>query len=63
MHKKDVLEFFNNRAVDVAKACRVSSAAVAQWGEIIPERNALKLERATKGKLQYNPDLYKKTAA
>lgn len=63
MKKSEVLSFFNNRASDVAKACNVSAAAVAQWGKIIPEKNALKLEKLTNGKLVYKADLYAKRLA
>lgn len=63
MKKTDVMNFFKNRAVDVASACGVTSAAVAQWDEIIPERNALKLDRVTEGKLRYDPSLYQKRCA
>ena len=60
MKKEAVLKYFNNCVTDVANACRVSCASVSQWGEIIPEVNALKLERATKGKLKYESKMYEK---
>lgn len=63
MKKASVLKHFNNVVSDVAKACNVSVAAVSQWGEIIPESNALKLDRFTKGKLKYEERFYKKSAA
>lgn len=63
MLKADVLKHFNNRAVDVADACGITSAAVSQWEEIIPERAALRLDRATKGKLKYDAKHYTKHTA
>lgn len=60
MLKSKVLSYFDNRAVDVAKACNVSSASVSQWGDIIPEKNALKLEKLTNGALVYDASMYEK---
>lgn len=48
--------FPSNRAI--ARAIGISPQAVGQWGEIIPERAALKLERITNGDLKYDPSLY-----
>lgn len=62
MTKKQVLKYFNNRVTDVANACGISVSCVSQWGEIIPEINALKLDRQTQGGLKYEESLYKKTA-
>lgn len=62
MKKTDVLRYFNNRVTDVAKACGVTTPAVCQWGEVIPEKNALKLGRLTHGSLKYDPEMYVKTA-
>lgn len=63
MKKTSVLEYFDNVVSEVAKACNVSTAAVSQWGEIIPEKNALKLHRHTRGKLKYEEQYYNKSAA
>lgn len=60
MYKATVLQYFNNRVTDVAEACNVSVQAVSQWGEVIPERAALKLERDKKIKLKYDEALYSK---
>jgi len=62
MKKQAVLKYFNDRVTDVAKACNVTSGSVSQWGEIIPEKHALKLERITDGKLRYIPEFYEKIA-
>ena len=60
MYKSEVIAHFKNAAkVTVILELR-SSGTVSQWGEIIPEKQALRLERLTNGKLKYNPDLYQK---
>ena len=58
MYKNDVLKFYGT-SIAVAKALRISPSAITQWAEIIPEKQAYKLERLTKGALTYDPDLYK----
>lgn len=62
MLKADVLKHFNNRVTDVAAKCRCSVAAVSQWGEIVPEVAALKLDKKTKGKLKYDEAYYTKAS-
>lgn len=62
MLKTTVLQYFNNRVTDVAEACNVSVQAVSQWGALIPEKNALKLDRNTKVKLKYDASLYSKAS-
>jgi len=49
-------------AMALAKALGLTKGAVSHWGEVIPEKNALKLERITDGKLVYDESLYRKTA-
>jgi len=62
MQKHHVIEFFDGKQINVAKALNVSKGAVSQWGRIIPEPQAMKLERLTGGALVYDPGLYEKTA-
>jgi DNA-binding transcriptional regulator YdaS (Cro superfamily) len=62
MLKKSVIEHFGSQNA-VAVFLRISSSAVSQWKEVIPERAALKLSRLTKGKLKYQADMYEKAAA
>ncbi|HAS8353580.1 TPA: hypothetical protein I7721_21105 [Vibrio vulnificus] len=57
MYKSSVVDFYVSQR-KVACALGVSDQAVSQWGEIIPERVALKLERITNGALKYDPSLY-----
>lgn len=57
MKKQDVIKHFGTQLA-VAKALGVSAAAVSKWPGLIPELQAMKLERITDGKLKYNPELY-----
>ena len=66
MKKADVLAYFakleKRKCTGVAaaaKALGIKVPAVTAWGEIIPEAQATKLHLLTKGKLKYNPELYK----
>ena len=61
MLKKDVIQHF----VKPGKACKalnITSGAFSQWGEVIPEKQAFRLDRMTAGKLKYDPALYIKAA-
>lgn len=57
MRKNTVISYFKS-GVNTAKALNISKASVSGWGEIIPEKQALKLEKITNGKLQYDSSLY-----
>lgn len=57
MHKNDVVEFFGNQA-KVATALGISRQSVHRWGDLIPEKQALKLVLLTKNGLKYQPELY-----
>ncbi|MGC6246533.1 Cro/CI family transcriptional regulator [Pasteurella multocida] len=59
MLKTDVINYFG-KLENVAKALSISVSAISQWNEIIPEKNAYKLQEITKGKLKVNRDLYQK---
>lgn len=61
MLKTDAVAFFGTQTA-LAQTLGVTQAAVAQWGEVIPEKQSLRLERLTEGALKYNPDLYTKAA-
>ncbi len=62
MYKSDVIAHFGNTVKVTAVLGLRSSGTVSQWGEIIPEKQALRLERITGGTLKYDPALYKKVA-
>lgn len=57
MLKKDVIEFYGTR-VKVARAAGVDPSAVSQWGELVPEKNAARLQLDSGGVLQYDPEIY-----
>ncbi|BCL70549.1 Regulatory protein cro [Vibrio nigripulchritudo SFn27] len=59
MYKSEAVDHFGN-ALTLAKALKITSGAISLWGEIIPEKQALKLDRLTKGSLKYDPSLYEK---
>jgi hypothetical protein len=61
MYKKDVISFFGQQ-VKVAEYLGIYKAAVSAWPEVIPEKNALKLEKLTNGHLKYDPKFYEKAA-
>lgn len=55
MKKVDVIRHFGT-ASKVAAALGISRAAVAQWGERVPEGAAYKLESITAGALRAGDD-------
>lgn len=61
MIKKDVIDHFNG-LVNLSRVLGVTHSAVSQWGEIIPERHALRIERMTGGALIYDESLYRDCA-
>lgn len=61
MYKKDVIDHFGTQRA-VAKALGISDAAVSQWKEVIPEKDAYRLEAVTAGVLKYQESAYRKAA-
>ena len=61
MYKSKVIKHFG-KSKDLASALNITSGSISQWGEIIPEKQAMRLERITDGKLKYNSALYEKAA-
>ena len=57
MYKATVIAYFDT-AVNLASFLKIDSAAVSQWGEIIPEKRAARLEKMTNGDLRYDINLY-----
>jgi hypothetical protein len=57
MKKVEVIKYFQN-PTGVANKLRMTVGAVSQWGDVIPEKQALKLDRITNGELKYDPELY-----
>lgn len=57
----DVIKHYGSRAQAVkaiTEAFNITRAAVYQWGELVPPRRAMELERLTGGALRYDPALY-----
>ncbi len=61
MYKKDVIDHFGTQRA-VAKALGISDAAVSQWKEVIPEKDAYRLEIVTAGALKYQESAYRQAA-
>ena len=59
MFKTEVVRFFKTQA-GVAEFLGVSQASVSKWRYIIPEKQALRIEKLTKGALEYDASLYAK---
>lgn len=57
MLTKDVINFYGTK-IAVARALGISPSAVTQWKEIVPEKQAYRIQRMTGGKLKINPRLY-----
>ncbi|TLU75374.1 Cro/CI family transcriptional regulator [Mannheimia varigena] len=58
MKKDEVIEHFGTLE-KVAVALGISVSAVSQWGDIIPEKNAYRLQEITEGKLKVKHSLYR----
>ena len=55
----DALEIFGTKAA-IAEILGISSSAVTQWKEVVPEKQAYRLARFTRGKLKVDVAFYKK---
>lgn len=62
MYKKDVLEHFEKMS-EVARVLGITVSAVSQWGEIIPEKNAYRLQAITLNQLRVDERLYRNVDA
>jgi hypothetical protein len=60
MNKQHVLNHFGSIG-SIAEFLGISQAAVSKWPVIIPELQALRLERLTKGKLVCDDRLYNRS--
>jgi hypothetical protein len=61
MRKRDVLARFGG-PIKTAKALGITRSAVAQWGALVPERIAWRVQHLTDGALPVNPSLYVRKA-
>ncbi|KZN15280.1 Cro/CI family transcriptional regulator [Marinomonas sp. TW1] len=57
MHKEKVIRYFGTQQ-QLAGTLSISKSSVSQWGNVIPEKQALRLEKLTNGVLKYDPKLY-----
>lgn len=62
MRKTTVIEHFGS-AQAVATALGITRQAIGEWGDIIPEGAAYKLQVITAGKLQVDQALYAKAGS
>ena len=59
MFKRDAIAHFGSQADIVQALGTISKSAVSQWGDIVPLRSAMELERLSEGKLKVDLDQYK----
>ncbi|HDG7584013.1 transcriptional regulator [Klebsiella pneumoniae] len=57
MFKQDAINYFGSKS-KLAKAAGVAPASVSVWGDLVPEKNAMRLQLASGGVLQYDPKVY-----
>lgn len=57
----DAITYYGTTAA-LATTLEVTSGAISQWGEFVPEWAAGRLNKETKGKLFYDIELYKSIA-
>lgn len=62
MLKIDVISYFGG-IIGIARVLGISHSAVCQWTDVIPEKNALRLNQLTDGKLAYDESLYRSLPA
>ena len=60
MKKSKVLAHFNQSPTAVAEALEITKQAVNDWGDIVPEGSAYKLEVVTRGALKVDPRVYRR---
>ena len=53
MKTEDVIKHFGKKA-NVARALNIARSSVSEWGELVPERRAARLEKLTGGALKYD---------
>lgn len=58
MEKQRAIEHYGS-APALSRALGISRQAVYQWGDIVPEKQAMRLERITGGTLPYDEDCYR----
>lgn len=59
MKKQAVIDHFKTQA-EAARALGISKQAIQDWGDVIPEGMAYKIQVITGGKLQVDPAVYRR---
>lgn len=65
MRKQDVIAFYRTsnpslNLAGIAKLIGVTPQAFSQWGEVVPELTARRIQEKTRGRLRLKPDCYKR---
>lgn len=58
MKTLDAISYYETTAA-LAVVLEITSGAISQWGEFVPEWAAARLEKETNGKLEYDHVFYK----
>jgi len=61
MKTADALALYES-TLEIGRVLGISRQAVDQWGEVVPEGSAYKLQVITGGRLQVDPSCYQKKA-
>jgi hypothetical protein len=66
MHTQVAINYFDGKATNLVTAMAeagypISKGAVSQWGKLVPELQARRLEEITGGELTFDPALYEHT--
>jgi DNA-binding transcriptional regulator YdaS (Cro superfamily) len=59
MLTKTAIKYFGSQA-EISRRLEISSAAVAKWGDTVPEGSAYKIESISGGQLKVDPEFYRK---
>jgi hypothetical protein len=62
MKKDNVIKHYKT-AAKLAQVLGIAKQAVSNWGEVIPELQAFRLDRITHGDLKYDPSFYKESGS
>lgn len=57
MKTLDAISYYETTAA-LAVVLEITSGAISQWGEFVPEWAAARLEKLTDGKLKYDHEFY-----
>jgi transcriptional repressor of cell division inhibition gene dicB len=58
MKTKAVLAFFDGNQRQISRVLGITPPSVCEWGDVVPEVHAYRLERITGGKLKADHALY-----